>query len=75
MNYEGNQLKDVKDGAISNADDFEFKSKNEKSVEYIYDANGNLKQDLDKNITDIQYNFLNLPNRIQFTDGSSTFYL
>ena len=77
MNYEGNQLKKVKDSAISNAyaDDFEFKSKNEKSVEYIYDVNGNLKQYLDKKITDIQYNFLNLPSRIRFEDGSSTSYL
>ena len=39
--------------------------------EYVYDANGNLN----KNITDIQYNFLNLPSQITFDDGSTIVYL
>ena len=32
-------------------------------------------KDLNKKIIDIQYNFLNLPNRIEFEDGSSISYL
>ena len=32
-------------------------------------------KDLNKNIADIQYNYLNLPNRIEFEDGSSISYL
>lgn len=41
----------------------------------FYDANGNLVKDLNKKITNIQYNYLNLPNRIEFEDGSSISYL
>lgn len=44
-------------------------------VKYTYDENGNLTQDLNRNIKDIQYNFLNLPQRIEFGDGSTTEYL
>ncbi len=32
-------------------------------------------KDLNKNITDIQYNFLNLPSQITFSDGSTIVYL
>lgn len=38
---------------------------------YAYDANGNLTKDLNKNIVDIQYNYLNLPSRILFKNGDS----
>lgn len=38
---------------------------------YTYDANGNLTKDLNKNIVDIQYNYLNLPSRILFKNGDS----
>jgi RHS repeat-associated protein len=34
--------------------------------EYLYDANGNLTQDKNKNITGIVYNHLNLPRQIHF---------
>ena len=44
-------------------------------TEYSYDEDGNLTKDLNKNISDIQYNFLNLPRRIQFKDGSEISYL
>ena len=47
----------------------------DKETEYTYDENGNLTQDLNRNIEDIQYNFLNLPQRIDFGDGSTTEYL
>ncbi|WP_349677262.1 RHS repeat-associated core domain-containing protein [Bacteroides sp. UBA939] len=39
-------------------------------IEYEYDGNGNLTKDLNKNIVDIEYNILNLPNRIAFGDNS-----
>lgn len=34
----------------------------EQTDKYTYDANGNLTQDLNKGIEEIQYNSLNLPN-------------
>lgn len=45
------------------------------TTEYTYDTNGNLTKDLNKNITDIQYNYLNLPKMITFLDGSTIVYL
>ena len=36
----------------------------EQDTEYTYDENGNLTKDLNKKIIDIQYNSLNLPNRV-----------
>ena len=39
-----------------------------------YGRNGNLTKDLNKGITDIQYNFLNLPSRVTFGDGSTITY-
>ncbi len=35
-----------------------------------YDANGNLTRDLSRDITDMEYNALNLPCRTTFADGS-----
>ncbi len=45
--------------------------KNEKMT---YDHNGNLTRDLNKGITEIKYNCLNLPSRITFSDGSTAAY-
>jgi RHS repeat-associated protein len=45
-----------------------FKSQSSGSI-YTYDDNGNLKSDLNKRITDIQYNHLNLPEKITFNNG------
>lgn len=42
--------------------------------DYTYDANGNLTKVLNKNITDIQYNVLNLPNKVTFGNGNSVSY-
>ena len=46
-----------------------------KGTEYGYNVNGNLIKDLNKKSTDIQYNVLNLPCRIQFENGSIISYL
>ena len=77
LTYSGNQLKKVTDNAASSAynNGFEFKDGADRETEYTYDENGNLTQDLNRNIEDIQYNFLNLPQRIEFEDGSTTEYL
>ena len=42
--------------------------------EYEYDENGNMTKDLNSNISLVEYNFLNLPSKIEFMDGSTTWY-
>ena len=42
---------------------------------YTYDTNGNLMRDSYKKIAKIQYNILNLPSTLQFTEGHTTEYL
>ncbi|UVO74540.1 type IV secretion protein Rhs [Bacteroides thetaiotaomicron] len=54
---------------------WEFKDGASKEIEYEYDANGNLTKDLNKKIADIQYNCLNLPEKVQFEGGNSISYL
>ena len=75
--YDGNRLQSVYDNAIFSAAPFgmEFKDGSNSSTEYVYDAIGNLTKDLNKNIADIQYNFLNLPCRVKFENGNSISYL
>ncbi|WP_217928784.1 DUF6443 domain-containing protein [Bacteroides caecimuris] len=77
MAYDGNRLLAVKDKAgqsvYSNA--FEFVDGADEATEYFYDASGNLIKDLNKKIVDIQYNYLNLPSRIEFENGDSIVYL
>jgi RHS repeat-associated protein len=41
------------------------------AVDYEYDENGNLKKDDHKGITSIEYNYLNLPTKITFTNNRS----
>lgn len=48
---------------------FNFKDGAGQATEYIHDANGNLTKDLNKKIANIDYNYLDLPRRIQFEDG------
>ncbi len=83
LTYNGNQLQSVYDNATSVYDNatnsvfgngMEFKDAAHETVEYAYDKNGNLTKDLNKNITEIQYNILNLPSHIRFADGSSIVY-
>ncbi|MEN2399264.1 DUF6443 domain-containing protein [Flavobacterium sp. MC2016-06] len=39
-------------------------------AEYTYDANGNMKTDANKQITNVEYNFLNLPTKIITASGT-----
>lgn len=74
--YDGNQLKAVADNAVSAAynNGFEFKDGANQTIEYLYDKNGNLTKDLNKNITEIQYNCLNLPRLVTFAGGNRIEY-
>ena len=58
----GNKLLKVTDYEISQG----FKDGNTSGNDYLYDANGNLIKDLNKDITGIMYNHLNLPTKITF---------
>ena len=74
--YDGNQLQAVKDNATHSVfgNGMEFKDGTNQSVEYVYDKNGNLTKDLNKNISGIEYNLLNLPSQVIFADGKSIEY-
>ena len=67
----GNRLSRVDDVATASAygNGFEFKDGAKQADEYAYDANGNLTKDLNKNITNIRYNFLNLSIYFSFNTG------
>lgn len=65
--YAGNQLKNVTD--YSN-NEFGFTDKPLIPLttdEFFYDENGNLKEDMNKSITKVLYNHLNLPTIIEIT--------
>ena len=76
MTLTGNQLNCVDDASTASAygGGFEFKDAVKQDNEYAYDANGNLTQDLNKGIEDIQYNCLNLPRLVKFKDQSTITY-
>ena len=71
--YNGNQLVTVTDGssAPNYSGAFHFSDGADEDVEYEYDQNGNLTKDLNKKITQIQYNLLNLPSMITFNSSSN----
>ncbi|OJJ15564.1 hypothetical protein BKI52_37400 [marine bacterium AO1-C] len=70
--YRGNQLTGVQDLEAASttgvAGDFrDGHSHTTSDPDYIYDANGNMIQDKNKEITSIAYNHLNLPTTIYFS--------
>ncbi len=70
---EGNQLERVRDteGDLGQGD---FKDGTNTGGDYDYDANGNMKDDLNKGITNITYNHLNLPVVVSFGSSKSITY-
>lgn len=72
MDYNGNQLTAISDSATDplEAGCYDYADlHNDGSADFSYDANGNLTKDLDKQITSISYNCLNLPEEITFSDN------
>lgn len=67
----GNQVVSVQDAAGSqNLYALkEYQDLADEETECTYDANGNLTRDLDRGITNIRYNRLNLPEWVTFTNG------
>ncbi len=66
-----NQLQSVTDASDLSKG---FKTFNNGST-YAYDVNGNLKADPNKGITNITYNYLNLPLMITFTNGNNITFM
>ncbi len=73
MAYDGNRL--ISAINSSNADDFMNCVRYEGENDMEYDENGCLTKDLDKNISSIQYNSLNLPTKINFSNDLYTTYM
>jgi RHS repeat-associated protein len=70
MNYAGNQLIKADDAgtSVTLSASMDFKNNFTAAKEYFYDLNGNLTQDLNKGITGITYNFLNLPQSVAISN-------
>ena len=68
--YDGNQLVKADDEATdpTYAGAFNFVDGTDTTTEYEYDQNGNMTKDLNKNISSIQYNSLNLPTGITYSN-------
>ena len=76
--YSGNQLYSVSDEGNTEGIYGSFKdrvSENDESPEYIYNLNGALVRDLNKGIEAINYNYLNLPMRIDMGNSKKIDYL
>ncbi len=69
---DGNKLLAVTDRAPTSHANEGFKDGNKSDIDYTYDANGNMTRDLNKDITNITYNHLNLPTRVHFGASSSS---
>ena len=75
--YNGNQIKAISDkaGSLLNNGSFDFKDGANADVEYFYDANGALVKDLNKGISNIEYDILGNLKCITFSNGFKTKYI
>ena len=74
--YEGNQLMSVADGATATTEkEGGFRDRNALGNDYQYDANGNMILDKNKEIAVIEYNYLNLPQKITKENGDYIKYV
>ena len=75
--YEGNRIVKVTDGVTDGPyrkDAWHYRDRVDADIEREYDGNGNLVKDLDAGILRIEYNSLNLPQMIKFSDHSKHVY-
>jgi RHS repeat-associated protein len=72
--YAGNQLQKVTDLSAVAAGFADDSTPNGTEADYNFDANGNQVKDDNKQITEIQYNHLNLPRRVTKTTGEYMVY-
>ena len=75
--YNGNQIKAISDkaGSLLYDGSFDFKDGADVDVEYFYDANGALVKDLNKGISNIEYDVLGNLKCITFNNGFKTKYV
>lgn len=74
VNENSNQLAKVTENPAGN-DNSGFIDGNKTGDDYSYDNNGNMTADKNKNITNIQYNQLNLPKKITFGTTGTIDYI
>ena len=72
--YNGNQIKAISDkaGSLLYDGSFDFKDGANADVEYFYDTNGALIKDLNKGISNIEYDILGNLKCITFSNGFKT---
>ena len=75
--YTGNQVTKIEDAVNDPTYNgaFNFNDGVSQSNEYTYDQNGNMAKDLNKKISSIKYNVLNLPSSITYSTGKSATYI
>ncbi|MGV0923422.1 DUF6443 domain-containing protein [Empedobacter tilapiae] len=79
--YQGNSNKLLNVSDDTTEDGFNDKNKysgttaNDARNDYMYDLNGNLTKDLNKGISKITYNFLNLPTEVLWENGDKISYV
>ena len=75
--YNGNQIKSISDkaGSLLYDGSFDFKDGADADVEDFYDANGALVKDLNKGISNIEYDVLGNLKCITFNNGFKTKYV
>ena len=75
--YNGNQIKAISDkaGSLLYDGSFDFKDGANADVEYFYDTNGALIKDLNKGISNIEYDVLGNLKCITFNNGFKTKYV
>lgn len=69
--YQGNQLSGVEDAGSTTAG---FADGSVDPQQYEYDDSGNLIEDINKDIGEVIYNHLNLPEEVRFLDGNKITY-
>ncbi|MCG8208381.1 RHS repeat domain-containing protein [Tenacibaculum finnmarkense] len=71
----GNKLLEVTDTGLALIGvKGQFQDKNTSGNDYTYDVNGNMTKDLNKGITKITYNHLNLPKQVTFNNSNQIEY-
>ncbi|MBP5345001.1 MAG: RHS repeat-associated core domain-containing protein [Bacteroidales bacterium] len=78
MEYDGNQLKNVCDfsgESLTYSGAFDFVDRDDMAQEYDYNENGAMTKDVNKGITNIEYDLLGNPRRVTFEDRNSIEYV